>query len=225
MENSVLTLKQVSKTFGHGRTAVNALKQADFTISAGQFIAVIGPSGSGKSTFLTIAAGLQTPTSGQVLINQGDLSSQSEHARLSYRFNEIGFILQSSNLIPFLTVIEQLKLVDRLAKRTFQRQHAEALLHELALDEVINAYPSNLSGGERQRVAIVRALYNDPSVILADEPTASLDTARSLDVVQRLANEAHEHHKAIVMVTHDQRLISYCDTVYQIEDGRLNKQS
>lgn len=221
---TVLALQQINKQFGHGHTAVTALKDANFEVSAGQFVAIIGPSGSGKSTFLTIAAGLQTPTSGQVLLNGTELATQSEKARLAYRFNEIGFILQSSNLIPFLTVTEQLKLVDKMAKRSFQAERAQTLLAELALTEVATAYPNELSDGERQRVAIVRALYNDPSVILADEPTASLDTPRSIDVVERLAKEAHQHHKAIVMVTHDQRLIGNCDVVYKIEDGVMTKQ-
>ncbi|MFC6163678.1 ABC transporter ATP-binding protein [Lactiplantibacillus dongliensis] len=224
MTQAVLALQHINKQFGHGHTAVTALTDANFEVSAGQFVAIIGPSGSGKSTFLTIAAGLQTPTKGQVLLNGTELAAQSEKARLAYRFNEIGFILQSSNLIPFLNVTEQLKLVDKMAKRPFQKDRAAQLLKELALSEVATAYPSELSGGERQRVAIVRALYNDPSVILADEPTASLDTPRSIDVVERLANEAHQHQKAIVMVTHDQRLIGNCDVVYQIEDGVMTRQ-
>lgn len=223
MSQPVLVLQNINKQFGHGHTAVNALTDANFEVSAGQFVAIIGPSGSGKSTFLTIAAGLQTPTSGQVILNGQPLSNQTEKQRLAYRFNEIGFILQSSNLIPFLTVREQFKLVDKMARRKFDQAGTDGLLAELALTEVRDAYPSDLSGGERQRVAIARALYNDPSVILADEPTASLDTPRSIDVVKRLANEAHQHQKAIVMVTHDQRLIDDCDVVYQIEDGKMSR--
>lgn len=223
MTQPVLALKNINKQFGHGHTAVNALTDANFEVSAGQFVAIIGPSGSGKSTFLTIAAGLQTPTSGQVVLNGQPLTNQTEKQRLAYRFNEIGFILQSSNLIPFLTVREQFKLVDKMAKRKFNQSGTDELLAELDLTEVRNAYPSDLSGGERQRVAIARALYNDPSVILADEPTASLDTPRSIDVVKRLATEAHQHNKAIVMVTHDQRLIDDCDVVYQIEDGKMSR--
>lgn len=223
MSQPVLALQNINKQFGHGHTAVNALTDANFEVSAGQFVAIIGPSGSGKSTFLTIAAGLQTPTSGQVILNGQPLSNQTEKQRLAYRFNEIGFILQSSNLIPFLTVREQFKLVDKMVRRKFDQAGTDELLAELALTEVRDAYPSDLSGGERQRVAIARALYNDPSVILADEPTASLDTPRSIDVVKRLANEAHQHQKAIVMVTHDQRLIDDCDVVYQIEDGKMSR--
>ncbi|MCT4461365.1 ABC transporter ATP-binding protein [Lactiplantibacillus plantarum] len=223
MSQPVLALQNINKQFGHGHTAVNALTDANFEVSAGQFVAIIGPSGSGKSTFLTIAAGLQTPTSGQVILNGQPLSNQTEKQRLAYRFNEIGFILQSSNLIPFLTVREQFKLVDKMARRKFDQAGTNGLLAELALTEVRDAYPSDLSGGERQRVAIARALYNDPSVILADEPTASLDTPRSIDVVKRLANEAHQHQKAIVMVTHDQRLIDDCNVVYQIEDGKMSR--
>lgn len=224
MANAVLALQHIDKQFGHGHTAVTALTDANFEVNAGEFVAIIGPSGSGKSTFLTIAAGLQTPTNGQVLLNGQPLTAQSEKHRLAYRFNEIGFILQSSNLIPFLSVLEQFKLVDKMAHRPFQATEANAILDELALGDVKNAYPSELSGGERQRVAIARALYNDPSVALADEPTASLDTPRSIDVVQRLANEAHQHNKAIVMVTHDQRLITHCDVVYRIEDGHMTRE-
>lgn len=223
MTTPTLSLHQVDKTFGHGRTTVHALKGADFEIYPGQLVAIIGPSGSGKSTFLTIAAGLQTPTNGEIRLNGVPLTSQSEKSRLAYRFNEIGFILQSSNLIPFLTVTEQLRLVDKVARRKFQQEHAQKLLTEFGLTKVSNAYPSELSGGERQRVAIVRALYNHPSVLLADEPTASLDVARSQDVVARLAQEAHQHHKAIIMVTHNQRLIGDCDVVYRIEDGVMSK--
>lgn len=223
MSTSVLELQHINKEFGHGHTAVTALADANFRVNAGEFVAIIGPSGSGKSTFLTIAAGLQTPTSGKVLLNGQALTQQSEKQRLAYRFNEIGFILQSSNLIPFLTVTEQFKLVDKMAHRAFQKSATLKLLDELALSDVKDAYPNELSGGERQRVAIARALYNNPSVILADEPTASLDTPRSIDVVQRLADEAHHHNKAIVMVTHDQRLISNCDVVYQIEDGKMTR--
>lgn len=223
MTTPTLSLHQVDKTFGHGLTTVHALKGADFEIYPGQFVAIIGPSGSGKSTFLTIAAGLQTPTNGEIRLNGVPLTSQSEKSRLAYRFNEIGFILQSSNLIPFLTVTEQLRLVDKVARRKFQQEHAQKLLTEFGLTKVSNAYPSELSGGERQRVAIVRALYNHPSVLLADEPTASLDVARSQDVVARLAQEAHQHHKAIIMVTHNQRLIGDCDVVYRIEDGVMSK--
>ena len=121
MTQPVLALKNINKQFGHGHTAVNALTDANFEVSAGQFVAIIGPSGSGKSTFLTIAAGLQTPTSGQVVLNGQPLTNQTEKQRLAYRFNEIGFILQSSNLIPFLTVREQFKLVDKMAKRKFNQ--------------------------------------------------------------------------------------------------------
>lgn len=223
MSTPVLALKNIDKQFGHGHTAVTALTNANFEVYAGQFVAIIGPSGSGKTTFLTIAAGLQTPTRGEVLLNGQALNHQTEKQRLAYRFNEIGFILQSSNLIPFLSVQEQFKLVDKMAHRPFQKEATMALLEELALSDVKDAHPSELSGGERQRVAIARALYNDPSVILADEPTASLDTPRSIDVVQRLAAEAHQHNKAIVMVTHDQRLINDCDVVYRIEDGQMTR--
>lgn len=220
---AVLELDHVSKKFGQGHTLVTALNDVTFQAARGEFVAVIGPSGSGKSTFLTIAAGLQQATSGRVLLNGQQLDQQSENQRLAYRFQQVGFILQSSNLMPFLTVQEQFILVDKLAHRAFRKERYEQFLIDLDLGHLSVSFPNQLSGGERQRVAIARALYNDPSVVLADEPTASLDTERSLDVVQRLADEAHKRQKAIVMVTHDTRLIKKCDSVYEIIDGNMQK--
>ncbi|GEK28654.1 ABC transporter ATP-binding protein [Furfurilactobacillus siliginis] len=222
MEN-VLELKNVSKQFGSGHVAVTALHDVNFSITPGQFVTIIGPSGSGKSTFLTIAAGLQTPTSGQVLLNGHDLSAQSEKQRLRDRFAHVGFILQGSNLIPYLTVAEQFKLVDRLTHQKFQREEMRHLLDRLDLSKLENNYPNELSGGERQRVAIAKALFHDPDIVLADEPTASLDSARSFDVVKRLISEAHDLNKAIIMVTHDERLTKDSDAVYRIEDGQMTE--
>ncbi|HAT54915.1 MAG TPA: hemin ABC transporter ATP-binding protein [Lactobacillus sp.] len=219
----VMELIDVSKRFGDGHVAVNALSKVNFEIEQGQFVSIIGPSGSGKSTFLTIAAGLQTPTSGQVLLNGTDLAAQTEKQRLQYRFDHVGFILQSSNLIPYLTVSEQFKLIDRLARQKFQIDEMHQLLDRLDLRKLDDVYPNALSGGERQRVAIAKALYHDPDIILADEPTASLDSTRSFDVVDRLVSEAHDLNKAIIMVTHDERLITKSDVIYQIDDGKMQK--
>ncbi len=220
---NVMELVNVSKRFGSGHTAVNALSDVNFEIQQGQFVSIIGPSGSGKSTFLTIAAGLQTPTSGKVLLNGTDLATQTEKQRLQYRFDHVGFILQSSNLIPYLTVSEQFKLIDRLAHQKFQEKEMRQLLDRLDFKNLDDAYPNALSGGERQRVAIAKALYHEPDIILADEPTASLDSTRSFDVVDRLVSEAHDLNKAIIMVTHDERLITKSDVVYQIDDGKMQK--
>lgn len=217
----ILTMNKIVKTFGSGRTEVTALKGIDFSVKEGEFISIIGPSGSGKSTFLTILGGLQTPTSGEIMINGRSFNGLSEKERADLRFEEIGFILQSSNLIPFLKVSEQFELVNRVTQKKEKSEKIDRLLRSLDIESLKNSYPKDLSGGERQRVAIARALYNDPSLILADEPTASLDTDHAYEVVKLLVKEAHEKQKATVMVTHDARMIQWSDRVYRMEDGYL----
>ncbi|NGL83533.1 ABC transporter ATP-binding protein [Streptococcus equi] len=221
---TVLAFKQVTKSFKDGDQTIEALKQTDFSIEAGEFVALIGPSGSGKSTFLTIAGGLQTPSSGQFLVNGKDYTNLSEKERSRLRFKDIGFILQASNLIPFLTVKQQLELVDKLTKNK-QKAKRQQLFEDLGIAKLANKLPQDLSGGERQRVAIARALYHDPVIILADEPTASLDTEKAFEVVELLAKESKEKNKAIIMVTHDNRMIDYCDKVYRMQDGQLSQDS
>lgn len=217
-----IELKKVTKFFKDGDEMIEALKETDFSVKKGEFIAIIGPSGSGKSTLLTIAGGLQTPSDGEVLVNGQSFTGKKEKARAKLRFNEIGFILQASNLVPFLTVKKQLELVDKVMKQKAREKGSE-LLAQLGVDDLVDKYPDELSGGERQRVAIVRALYNDPAIILADEPTASLDTEKAYEVVKILAREAKEKDKATIMVTHDLRLVEYCDRVYIMEDGKLSE--
>lgn len=217
-----LIFESISKTFQDGSQTITALKPTNFSIEEGEFVAIIGPSGSGKSTFLTLAGGLQTPTTGRVLINQSDYSDLPEKKRAQLRYKDIGFVLQASNLIPFLTVEKQLTLVDKVNKKTDPNKH-QKLLADLGVAHLKNKFPKDLSGGERQRVAIARALYNDPALILADEPTASLDSNRSFEVVELLAKEAKERNKSIIMVTHDQRMIEKCDKVYEMKDGVLTQ--
>ncbi|GAB7306389.1 MULTISPECIES: ABC transporter ATP-binding protein [Enterococcus] len=219
---SAIEFKDVKKTFKDGDTMIEALKETNFSVEKGEFVAIIGPSGSGKSTFLTIAGGLQAPTAGEVLINDQPFSEQKEKNRAKLRFKEIGFILQASNLVPFLTVKKQLKLVDKVSKEN-KTQSAQDLFTQLGIDKLQNKYPEDLSGGERQRVAIARALYHDPTIILADEPTASLDSEKAYEVVKILAQETKEKNKATIMVTHDTRLTDYCDRVLVMEDGVLKE--
>lgn len=218
---NILTMKNIVKTFGSGHTEVTALKGINFKVKQGEFVSIIGPSGSGKSTFLTISGGLQTPTSGEIAINGQSFSDLSEKKRADLRFKEIGFILQSSNLIPFLKVKEQFYLVDRVSHQKQNETVIDDLLKSLDIYDLKESYPRDLSGGERQRVAIARALFNDPSLILADEPTASLDTDHAFEVVKLLVKEAHEKQKATVMVTHDARMIKWSDRVYRMKDGNL----
>ncbi|GIN14300.1 ABC transporter ATP-binding protein [Shouchella clausii] len=217
-----IEFKQVKKTFKDGAHTIEALKKTDFAVEKGEFVAIIGPSGSGKSTFLTIAGGLQAPSEGEVLINGKPFSKKKERERAKRRFKEIGFVLQSSNLVPFLTVQQQLQLVDKISKEK-RNQTADHLFTQLGIDKLKKKYPEELSGGERQRVAIARALYHDPTIILADEPTASLDTEKAYEVAEILAKETKKNNKATIMVTHDTRLIDYCDRVLIMKDGTLKE--
>ncbi|MFP7287571.1 ABC transporter ATP-binding protein [Shouchella clausii] len=217
-----IEFKQVKKTFKDGAHTIEALKKTDFAVAKGEFVAIIGPSGSGKSTFLTIAGGLQAPSEGEVLINGNPFSKKKEQERAKRRFKEIGFVLQSSNLVPFLTVQQQLQLVDKISKEN-RKQTADNLFTQLGIDQLKKKYPEELSGGERQRVAIARALYHDPTIILADEPTASLDTEKAYEVAEILAKETKKNNKATIMVTHDTRLIDYCDRVLVMKDGTLKE--
>ena len=222
---NVLEFKNVTKSYQDGNKEIEALKETNFKIEEGQFIAIIGPSGSGKSTFLTLAGGLQTPSKGQIIINGKDYTNLSEKERAKLRFNDIGFVLQASNLVPFLTAKQQLELVDRINKQKKQTlQDQNSLFKELGIDHLENKLPKDLSGGERQRLAIARALYNNPAIILADEPTASLDSDRAFEVVDLLLKECKEKNKSIIMVTHDNRMIEKCDHVYRMKDGILTKE-
>ena len=222
---NVLEFKNVTKSYQDGNKEIEALKETNFKIEEGQFIAIIGPSGSGKSTFLTLAGGLQTPSKGQIIINGKEYTNLSEKERSKLRFNDIGFVLQASNLVPFLTAKQQLELVDRINKQKRQTlQDQKSLFKELGIDHLENKLPKDLSGGERQRLAIARALYNNPAIILADEPTASLDSDRAFEVVDLLSKECKEKNKSIIMVTHDNRMIEKCDHVYRMKDGILTKE-
>lgn len=217
----MLKMTNITKTFKQGNQEIHALKNINFSVKQGEFISIIGPSGSGKSTFLTISGGLQSPSTGDIAINNTSFTNLSEKKRATLRFKEIGFILQASNLIPFLTIKEQFLLVEKVNKAKNPTEKIENLLHSLDILDLQNKYPKDLSGGERQRVAIARALYNEPSLILADEPTASLDTEHAFEVVKLLVKEAHEKNKATVMVTHDKRMIQWSDRVFEMYDGEL----
>ncbi|WP_071396419.1 ABC transporter ATP-binding protein [Bacillus tuaregi] len=218
-----LQLINVTKQYKEGETTVTALNSVSMDVKPGEFVAIIGPSGSGKSTLLTIAGALLQATSGEVLVNGTNLSSMAEKALSDFRLNKVGFILQTSNLIPYLNVLEQIELVSKMAGRLTakQKDNAKQLLQELGLGGKFKKLPKQLSGGERQRVAIARAFINNPDIILADEPTASLDSNRAFEVVQLISKEVKERNKAAVMVTHDERMLSYCDKVYRMADGVL----
>ncbi len=220
---TAIELINIKKYFKDGPDQIEALKETNLTINKGEFVAVIGPSGSGKSTFLTIIGGLQSPSQGEVRLNGQTFSQKKEKARAKMRFDQIGFILQASNLVPFLKIKDQLRLVDKVDKKK-QHESIDNLFDQLGIANIANKYPEEISGGQRQRVAIARALYNDPTIILADEPTASLDTEKAMEVVKILADEAKEKNKAVLMVTHDRRLVAYCDRLLVMEDGVLREE-
>ncbi|MGX9135524.1 ABC transporter ATP-binding protein [Rummeliibacillus sp. JY-2-4R] len=218
-----LQIKNVTKTYDEGYSKVTALNNASMEVKTGELVAIVGPSGSGKSTLLSIAGALLKPTSGSILINNREITSLSSKELSKFRLNEIGFILQTSNLIPYLKVIDQLILVTKMAGKPSKEgeEKAKKLLAELGLGGKFNKYPNELSGGERQRVAIARSFMNNSTIILADEPTASLDSKRAHEVVQLIADEVKKRNKAAIMVTHDERMLKYCDKVYKMEDGIL----
>lgn len=221
---TAIELKNINKDYGTGISKVQVLSDVSFKAHSGELSLVLGPSGSGKSTFLTIAGGLQRPTSGQVLIDGQDISRFSEKQRDEIRLNQIGFVLQSYNLLSYLSVADQFALVDRVHKGNLSPDRLEKLLQELGIDQLVNKFPDELSGGQNQRVAIARALYTDPATILADEPTAALDSER-VKVVGRLMKEmAKQYDKAVVVVTHDLRLKDFADRIYQIMDGKMTEQ-
>lgn len=218
-----IELKNVNKVFGKGKKQVNALTDINFHVNPGELVAVIGPSGSGKSTFLKVIAGLLEPTSGNVIIDDQDLKTVAAKDLVKLRFDKLGFILQQSNLVPFLKVAEQFKLIEKNDRSKKDPDYRQKLAKLLDIEKLMNSYPKDLSGGERQRVAISTALYHKPEIILADEPTASLDSDRAFEVAALLARLAEQEKTGIVMVTHDERLLKYCHRVCRIEDGQLTE--
>ena len=217
MTEPIISINDLSVYFNKKK----AINNVTMDFYPNEITALIGPSGSGKTTFLTIAGGLQSPTNGDVKINDSTINSLSKKQQTKLRLEKIGFILQSYNLVPFLTVEEQFKFVDKLKKQNLTEQKLHELLSDLGLLELLKKYPNQLSGGQKQRVAIARALYTDPDYILADEPTAALDTDRSMKVIELLRDLAHKRNKIIIVVTHDLRLKDMADKVYQIIDGKM----
>ena len=221
---AVIELKNVQKVYGTGAAEVQALKQIDFKANEGKVVLIMGPSGAGKSTFLTIAGSLQKPTSGQVYINGEDIANISAKQSNALRLNQIGFVLQAYNLVPFLTVKEQFELVDHVKKQgNLNQATMDKLLEQLGITGLVNKYPSELSGGQQQRAAIARALYANPKILLADEPTASLDSKNVDEVGQLFKNLAKNYQKAVILVTHDPRLEKYADHIYEMMDGEMIK--
>jgi putative ABC transport system ATP-binding protein len=223
MATSILALNDISKRFGSGDAQVDALRNVTMQVDPGELIALIGPSGSGKSTLLSIAGALLSPTSGELLLDGEHIAGLSDAQRTKLRLERIGFIFQGANLISYLTGREQLLFLAELIglPANEAKRRADHLLDALGMAKRAGAYPEEMSGGERQRIAIARALMNNPRLILADEPTASLDSARGRQVVEMLRDEVHASDRAGVLVTHDERLIDLCDRVIRIQDGEI----
>ncbi|MFQ3800996.1 ABC transporter ATP-binding protein [Staphylococcus equorum] len=217
----MLEFKNVTKSFKDGNQTIEAVKPTSLKFNKNELIAIIGPSGSGKSTFLTMAGALQTPTSGEIIINDKQVSQLSLKELAKTRMQEIGFILQATNLVPFLNVKQQFKLLQRQKKDVLDEASYNQLVKQLDIAVLENKLPSEISGGQKQRVAIAKALYTKPSIILADEPTASLDTNNAMEVMKILKEQTMEQNKTCIVVTHDERLTEYCDSVYHMEDGML----
>jgi len=223
MKPVVLEVRDLVKTFMLDGAPINAVDNVSFQVRSGEFVALVGPSGSGKTTMLSILAALLQPSSGQVYIDGQELSKMGEAQRVKLRRARIGFTFQSNNLIPYLTAQENVEFMLRLNNKLDKvgRLRTEELLARLGLEERLHNLPAQMSGGQQQRVAIARALIHNPAVVLADEPTASLDTERAIQVVQTFAALIHENNRAGIIVTHDLRMCKYVDRVLQMRDGKL----
>ena len=215
-----IKLESISKSYMDGNQVYPVLTGVNLKVAAGEFVAIVGPSGSGKSTVLSIAGALLDPNDGEIIVGNDRLMAMNHHEMTQIRREQIGFIFQSHHLLPFLTSIEQLELMHQISKKK-DKMRATELIQEMGLEACTNKYPAQMSGGEKQRVAIARAFMNDPKIILADEPTASLDASRGRQVVERIASAVKKYKKAAIMVTHDERVLDLVDRIYHLENGRL----
>jgi putative ABC transport system ATP-binding protein len=219
----IIQLKELYKTYDEGNIAVQAVNGISLTISEGEFTAIVGPSGSGKTTLLNLVGGLDRPTSGTIIINGTEITKLSSRELINFRLNNIGFVFQSYNLIPVLTAHENVEFIMQLQNRPIAERHKRTteLLESVGLGDKFDVRPRHLSGGQQQRVAVARALASKPRFILADEPTANLDsraTTNLLDIMERLN---HQEKMTFLFSTHDQRVVSKAHRVITIEDGRV----
>ena len=218
---NLLEVNNICKTYGSGETAVHALKKVSFSVPKGEYVAIVGESGSGKSTLLNMIGALDTPTSGKVKIGGKDIFSMNDSKLTVFRRRNIGFIFQAFNLVPELTVEQNIIFPVLLDYQKPDKKYLEELLTVLNLKERRNHLPSQLSGGQQQRVAIGRALITRPSLILADEPTGNLDSKTSSDVIGLLKRTSVEFHQTIVMITHNDDIARLADRIIRIEDGKI----
>ena len=220
---NILEVKNLSKIYGKGDTLVKAVDDVSFTVEQGEFVAIIGPSGSGKSTLLHIIGGVDTPTTGNVIIDGTDITKLKESPLSIFRRRQIGLVYQFYNLIPILTVEENLTLPLLLDGRKPNKEQIDYLVSNLGLGDRLKHLPNQLSGGQQQRVSIGRALANTPALLLADEPTGNLDSENSKEIVALLRKFNREHNQTVIMITHDERIAQSADRIIAIEDGKIVK--
>ena len=223
MTQYALETQSIIKTYQSESGTIQAVDDVSLQVGAGEFVALVGPSGSGKTTMLSILAALLQPTSGRILLDGEDLAGMNDITRVAMRREKIGFTFQANNLVPYLTAVENVELMLRLNNKLDKtgKLRARELLARLGLAERMHNLPGQMSGGQQQRVAIARALIHNPSLVLADEPTASLDTERAYQVVETFAGLIHEQGRAGIMVTHDLRMVEFVDRVLLMQDGKL----
>lgn len=219
MSDKLLELQNICKTYPDGSEKRTILDNVSLSVEAGEFIAIVGPSGSGKSTMLSIAGLLLSPDSGNILIAGQNVTVASKRERTVIRRRQIGFVFQNHNLIPYLTTKDQLAIVQD--KSLKDKVSIDEILQELDIEKCKKQFPCKMSGGEKQRAAIARAFINDPDIILADEPTASLDAERGRSIAEMIKKEVKKRNKAAIMVTHDTRILDLTDKIYRIEKCRL----
>lgn len=219
----ILEVKNLSKIYGKDNTMVKAVDDVSFSVEQGEFVAIIGPSGSGKSTLLHILGGVDSPTSGNVVIDNTDITTLNETTLAIFRRRQIGLVYQFYNLIPILTVKENLTLPLLLDGRKPNQKQIDTLVERLGLENRLNHLPNQLSGGQQQRVSIGRALVNNPALMLADEPTGNLDSENSREIVELLRYFNKEYNQTVIIITHDERIANSADRVIAIEDGKIVK--
>ena len=217
----ILSAKDLCKSYGSGENSVQALNHVSISVENGEFVAVIGTSCSGKSTLLNLFGGLDTPTSGEVLVSGKKLFQMNEEARTIFRRRNIGFVFQNYNLVPVLNVYENIVLPIELDGTKVDTEYVKTILHTLGLEQKVQAMPNQLSGGQQQRVAIARALAAKPAILLADEPTGNLDSKTGMDVIALLKMTSQAFHQTIVMITHNEEIALMADRMIRIEDGKV----
>ena len=217
----ILRVEHLTKTYGEGEIKTEALNDVSFSVQKGEFVAIIGSSGSGKSTLLHLIAGIDTPTSGKIFIGENDLSTFDSNKITIFRRRQIGLIYQFYNLVPILTVKENIELPILLDNKKVEKNRLGEIIKLLKLEDKVNSLPNQLSGGQQQRVAIGRAIITNPSIILADEPTGNLDTKNSKEIIDYLKYSNKKYAQTIILVTHDESIALQADRIIKIEDGRI----